>query len=89
MPPTVTFDDSEIREGLSESFATILNVIHVTLERTSRELSADISVTGLWEDAQRLSPPPPRLNRLVQHHTSSTSWFQEASRWEAGCWWRS
>jgi rod shape-determining protein MreB and related proteins len=42
MPRTVTIDDSEIREALSECISTILNAIRVALERTPPELSADI-----------------------------------------------
>jgi len=44
---TVTIDDSDIRESLSECVATILNAIRVALERTPPELSADISDRGI------------------------------------------
>ncbi len=47
VPRTVTIDDSEIRESLSECVATILNAIRVALERTPPELSADISDRGI------------------------------------------
>jgi rod shape-determining protein MreB len=47
MPRTVTIDDSEIREALSECVATILNAIRIALERTPPELSADISDRGI------------------------------------------
>ncbi len=47
MPRTVTVDDSEIREALSECLTTILNAIRVALERTPPELSADISDRGI------------------------------------------
>jgi rod shape-determining protein MreB len=47
MPRTVTIDDSEIREALSECLATIMNAIRVALERTPPELSADISDRGI------------------------------------------
>src|SRR6201985_3608812 len=47
VPRTVTIDDSEIREALSECIATILNAIRVALERTPPELSADISDRGI------------------------------------------
>jgi rod shape-determining protein MreB len=47
VPKTVTIDDSEIREALSECVATILNAIRVALERTPPELSADISDRGI------------------------------------------
>jgi rod shape-determining protein MreB and related proteins len=47
VPRTVTIDDSEIREALSECVATILNACRVALERTPPELSADISDRGI------------------------------------------
>ena len=47
VPKTVTIEDSEIREALSECIATILNAIRVALERTPPELSADISDRGI------------------------------------------
>jgi len=47
VPKTITVDDSEIRESLSECVATILNAIRVALERTPPELSADISDRGI------------------------------------------
>ncbi|HEY7208889.1 MAG TPA: rod shape-determining protein [Bryobacteraceae bacterium] len=47
VPKTVTVEDSEIREALSECVATILNAIRVALERTPPELSADISDRGI------------------------------------------
>jgi rod shape-determining protein MreB len=47
VPRTVTIDDSEIREALSECVATILNAIRFVLERTPPELSADISDRGI------------------------------------------
>ena len=47
VPKTVTIDDSEIREALSECVATIMNAIRVALERTPPELSADISDRGI------------------------------------------
>ncbi len=47
VPKTVTVNDSEIREALSECIATILNAIRVALERTPPELSADISDRGI------------------------------------------
>ena len=46
VPKTLTIDDSEIREALSECVATIMNAIRVALERTPPELSADISDHG-------------------------------------------
>ncbi len=47
MPKTVTVDDSEVREVLSECVATIVNAIRVALERTPPELSGDISDCGI------------------------------------------
>jgi rod shape-determining protein MreB and related proteins len=47
VPKTITIDDSEIRESLSECIATIMNAIRVALERTPPELSADISDKGI------------------------------------------
>ena len=47
VPKTITVDDSEIREALSECVATIMNAIRVALERTPPELSADISDRGI------------------------------------------
>ena len=47
VPKTLTIDDSEIREALAESVATIMNAIRVALERTPPELSADISDRGI------------------------------------------
>ncbi len=47
VPKTITIDDSEIREALSECIATIMNAIRVALERTPPELSADISDRGI------------------------------------------
>ncbi len=47
IPKTLTIDDSEIRDALSECVATILNAVRVALERTPPELSADISDRGI------------------------------------------
>jgi len=47
VPKTITVDDSEIREALSECVSTIMNAIRVALERTPPELSADISDRGI------------------------------------------
>ena len=47
VPKTITVDDSEIREALSECVATIINAIRVALEQTPPELSADISDRGI------------------------------------------
>lgn len=47
VPKTITIDDSEIRDALSECVATIMNAIRVALERTPPELSADISDRGI------------------------------------------
>ena len=47
VPRTITVDDTEIREALSDAVATIINAIRVALERTPPELSADISDRGI------------------------------------------
>jgi rod shape-determining protein MreB len=47
VPKTITINDSEIREALEDSIATIVNAIRVALERTPPELSADISDRGI------------------------------------------
>jgi rod shape-determining protein MreB len=47
VPKTVSINDTEIREALSECIATIMNAIRVALERTPPELSADISDKGI------------------------------------------
>jgi len=47
VPKTITIDDREIREALSECVSTIMNAIRVALERTPPELSADISDRGI------------------------------------------
>src|SRR6202008_734421 len=47
VPKTITIDDSEIREALSECVSTIMNAVRVALERTPPELSADISDRGI------------------------------------------
>jgi rod shape-determining protein MreB and related proteins len=47
VPKTITVDDSEIREALSECVSAIVSVIRVALERTPPELSADISDRGI------------------------------------------
>jgi rod shape-determining protein MreB len=47
VPRTITINDTEVREALSECVATIINAIRVALERTPPELSADISDRGI------------------------------------------
>ncbi len=47
VPKTITVDDSEIREAISECVAIIVNAIRMALERTPPELSADISDRGI------------------------------------------
>src|SRR5574340_487725 len=47
VPRTVTIDDSEIREALSECVATIVNAIRVALERTPPERPTDMSDPGI------------------------------------------
>jgi rod shape-determining protein MreB len=47
IPRTVSVNDTEIREALSECVNTIMNAVRVALERTPPELSADISDRGI------------------------------------------
>ena len=47
VPRTITVEDTEIREALSECVDTVVNAIRVALERTPPELSADISDRGI------------------------------------------
>ena len=47
VPRTVSVNDTEIREALSDCINTIMNAIRVALERTPPELSADISDRGI------------------------------------------
>ena len=47
VPRTVSVNDTEIREALSECVNTIMNAVRVALERTPPELSADISDRGI------------------------------------------
>src|SRR6266536_6184615 len=47
VPKTVTVNDSEIRETLSEYVSTIVSTIRMALERTPPELSADVSDRGI------------------------------------------
>jgi rod shape-determining protein MreB and related proteins len=47
VPKTITVDDSEIREALSESVNQIVSAIRVALEHTPPELAADLSDRGL------------------------------------------
>jgi rod shape-determining protein MreB len=44
---TITLDDSEIREALSECISIIMNAIRVALERIPPELSADLDQRGI------------------------------------------
>ena len=73
VPKTITIDDSEIREALSECVATIMNAIRVALERTPPELSADISdrgivLTGGGALLKNLDKRHPRGNRTAGIH---------------------
>jgi rod shape-determining protein MreB len=47
IPKTLTINDAEVREALSECVSTLNNAIRVALERTPPELSADISDRGI------------------------------------------
>ena len=73
VPKTITVDDSEIRESLSECVSTIMNAIRVALERTPPELSADISdrgivLTGGGALHQESRQAHPRRNRTAGFH---------------------
>jgi len=79
VPRTVTIDDSEIREALSECVATILNAVRVALERTPPELSADISDRGIvltgggallkiWTSAFARKLACPSRSRTIRWH---------------------
>jgi len=47
IPKTVSINDEEIREALTDSISTIVNAVRVALERTPPELSADIVDKGI------------------------------------------
>jgi rod shape-determining protein MreB len=47
VPKTVTVNDSEIREVLSESVSTIVSAIRMALEHMPPELSGDLSDRGI------------------------------------------
>jgi rod shape-determining protein MreB len=47
IPKTITINDEEVREALTDSIATIVNSVRVALERTPPELSADIVDHGI------------------------------------------
>ena len=47
IPKTITVNDSEIRESLTDCVSTIVNAIRVALERTPPELCGDISDRGI------------------------------------------
>src|SRR5499425_575008 len=47
MPKTITVDDSEIREALSEPVSSIVGAIRMGLDRTPPELSADLTDRGI------------------------------------------
>lgn len=47
MPKTVRISSTEMVEALAEPCATILEAVHLVLERTPPELIADISVNGI------------------------------------------
>ena len=73
VPKTITVDDTEIREALSECVATIMNAIRVALERTPPELSADISdrgivLTGGGAHAEEFRQAHPARDRIAGVH---------------------
>ena len=67
-PKTITVDDSEIREALSESVSTIVSAIRMALERTPPELSADISDCGIVLGAQKPGQANPGRNWAAGMH---------------------
>ena len=88
VPKTITVDDSEIRESLSECVSTIMNAIRVALERTPPELSADISdrgivLTGGGALLQEFGQAHPRGNRPARLHrrrSALLAWFWARAR---------
>jgi rod shape-determining protein MreB len=80
VPKTLTIDDSEIREALSECVATIMNAIRVALERTPPELSADISDHGIV-----LTGGGAMLKNLDKRIRKETGWRYRSPRilWRA------
>jgi len=84
VPKTITIEDSEIREALSECVSTIINAIRVALERTPPELSADISDRRHRADRRRRADQEPgqahpRREPACQCRSPTTRW----RRW----WW--
>lgn len=47
VPKTATVTDSEIREALADTISSIVSAVHVALEQTPPELSADIYERGI------------------------------------------
>jgi len=47
VPKTITINDEEIRSALEPAVSAIVNAVHVALERTPPELSADIIDRGI------------------------------------------
>ena len=47
LPENIEISSEEIREALSESIESILDAIHMTLEKTPPELAADIIEQGI------------------------------------------
>ena len=84
VPKTITIDDSEIREALSECVATIMNAIRVALERTPPELSRRYQRPRHRADrrrraAQESGQAHPRRNRACRFRSPKIRW----PRW---CW---
>ena len=68
VPKTITIDDSEIREALSECVATIMNAIRVALEAHAARVERRHQRPGHRADrrgraAEKPGPPHPRGNR--------------------------
>ena len=73
VPKTITIDDSEIREALSECVATIVNAIRVALERTPPELSRRYQrprhrADGRRRPAEESRQAHPRRDRAAGFH---------------------
>ena len=48
LPKTLTINSEEIREALSETIASIVEAVRITLERCPPEIAADLVDKGLW-----------------------------------------
>jgi rod shape-determining protein MreB and related proteins len=67
-PKTITVDDSEIREALSESVSTIVSAIRMALERTPWHRAR-----GRWRLTQKSGQANPGRNRAAGLHRRRTA----------------